>query len=116
MKHYEAQTVGGLIETLKTMDPSATVEGLSANSGSYRGYYSQVAIRPGIGVSVAELLKELLGKVGKEMTGYKGGVYTYDNDCYVFIAPYGDLGGLLGGFIARGTKLEPVTFEHPFVW
>lgn len=62
--------------------------------GSYRGYYDHLALdyhsdyskRP----TVADLLAELRGAVGKIYEGYKGGDFRMDESTPVWVSQYGE--------------------------
>jgi len=113
MKTFGSMTVDMLIAELDRMSPEAPILGLSDDADSYRGYYEHVAIEPGEGTTAGSLSAYLKSRLGAPMYGYKGGDYTFDGDCYVFIASYGDTGPSLAGFTEDG---EPIGFEQGMFW
>lgn len=91
---YRHQTIQGLIDML---DPhkGAVVLNASSTVTSYRGYYNQLAIAPGDGVSVRNLIRVLKGAIGEQFDGYKGGAWTMEPDTNVWLSPYGHSSGLM---------------------
>lgn len=60
---------------------------------SYRGYYEDLAFRPGETYSkrtVAEVLQEAKKALGATFTGYKGGDFTMDENTLLWVSPYGE--------------------------
>ena len=95
-------TLGELIAKLENQNPEdrlavqyggsvLAVEGV----GSYRGYYSDLAIEPVSGPfgTVAEGLEILRGAVGQTFEGYKGGDYRMTNRTLVWVEHYGNYSG-----------------------
>lgn len=83
-------TLGAFIAWLEAHDPDATVEGLG-NLMSYRGYYSDLAFDPNPNPrTVADLLTECRGAMGKVFEGYKGGDFMMGATTPLWIAGYGD--------------------------
>lgn len=109
MKTFRSMTVDMLIAELDRMSPEAPLAALSDKATSYRGYYEHVAIEPGEGTTAGSLSAYLKSRLGAPMYGYKGGDYTFDGDCYVFVAGYGETGPALAGFTEDG---EPIGFEQ----
>jgi len=62
--------------------------------GSYRGYYSDLAIEPGGDLSSHDLSKWLTAAVGQTFVGYKGGDFTMSRMTPVWVSSYGDASGL----------------------
>lgn len=98
---YEQKTLGQLIALLERRPADEGVRfdfcGFKPNPkqiDSYRGFYEHVAIGylpyedPGDPL-VGQLLEALKAKVGTAMEGYKGGDYTMDADCLLWVANYG---------------------------
>ncbi len=89
---------------------------LAPKFGSYRGIYSQVAVAPGTSTA-GELLDALVKfKAKGTMEGYKGGEYPIKDDCFVFVAQYGDLGHMLVDFTQWGDTLVPILFDSDDLW
>lgn len=109
MKNHESLTVGQLIDVLDGMAPDAPILELSADADSYRGYYQHVSIEPGQGTTAKDLRDYLRTRLGTHMEGWKGGDFTFKEDCYVFVAPQGSTGPSLAGFTDEG---EPITFDQ----
>lgn len=67
--------------------------GLSANIISYRGYYSDCAIRPAAAndhcATVAELLDKARAVFGHTLEGYKGGNYLMGANTPLWVSGYG---------------------------
>lgn len=63
---------------------------------SYRGYYDQLAFEPARDVTIASMVAEVEGAVGKVFEGYKGGVYEMDQWTACWLANYGSCGQELG--------------------
>lgn len=102
----EQWTLGRLIDALakRPVDQEVRFDfGYLAPAGldSYRGYYEDLALsfkdtgRHGEHTSptVAALLGDLRGAVGKSFTGYKGGEFTMGRDTAMWVANYGESGG-----------------------
>lgn len=62
--------------------------------GSYRGYYTDLAIgfSKNTQRDVQRVKKELFGAIGKIFDGYRGGEYLMHEDTNVWGANYGELG------------------------
>lgn len=98
---YEQITLGGLIALLSERPSDQGVRfdfcDLSPNPkqiDSYRGFYEHVAIgylpyEDPTDVLVGQLLEALRAKLGTAMEGYKGGDYTMDADCPLWVANWG---------------------------
>jgi hypothetical protein len=75
-------------------------------SGSYRGYYEDLAISfldEGTSVSVKEVLNMLRGAMGyRKLHGYKGGVYDCTESTSVWLGNYGSSQGAA----ITGVKVE----------
>lgn len=95
-------SLGGLIEVLKTCDPTALVvlEDGRGVSGfmSYRGYYEDLAIEP---VADAVIVSCVLGQaqraLGEVFEGYKGGEYPMHKNTLLWVSHYGTTGDKLTG-------------------
>jgi hypothetical protein len=96
-------TLGELIAKLEQQDADAPLavefygnHFACADLGSYRGYYSDLAIEPdgNLTGTVADALTKLRGAVGKTFHGYKGGDYTMSNRTIVWVSNYGDNSGI----------------------
>ena len=98
---YEQITLGELIALLAQREADQGVRfdfcDLKPNPkqiDSYRGFYEHVAIGflppdSGEDVLVGQLLEALKAKVGTAMEGYKGGDYTMDASCPLWVANWG---------------------------
>ena len=84
-------TLGEMILTLKAMPEDQTIEGISAERDSYRGYYDDLAFEPGV-TTVGELLKAAEKALGHTFEGYKGGEFIMEKNTPIWIANYGSLG------------------------
>ena len=93
--------IGELVALLRAADQSkrvfATVNGrvfgVSAEVGSYRGYYDQLAIEPGEEATAGQLADRLSDAVGETFTGYKGGDFAMSRNTSVWVADYGTCPG-----------------------
>jgi hypothetical protein len=92
-------TLGQLISRLEKMhtrnhrlltSDGRGIEGL----GSYRGYYSDLALHPVDGPvwTAAQLHRACSGVLGTTLTGYKGGEFIMKKDTPLWLASYGCLG------------------------
>jgi hypothetical protein len=68
-------TLRELIKTLSETDPALTVRHGWDCAFSYRGDYSQLAVRQAENVPVTRMARVLLDSVDQIMQGYKGGDY-----------------------------------------
>ncbi|MCE0510879.1 hypothetical protein LVJ59_17670 [Microbacterium sp. KKR3/1] len=75
----------------------ARVEGrafpVSADVISYRGYYDQLAIKPGESATAATLASTLTASIGSTFYGYKGGEYAMSRGTAVWVSGYGEATG-----------------------
>ena len=83
-------TLGRLIERLSAMNPETQIE-LSAPH-SYRGYYSDLSLKPGTSQNARELLAECRKALNKTFYGYKGGDFEMHSEVPVWIAYKGSCG------------------------
>lgn len=97
--------VGELISKLETLNPTDSIgfdfgAQVPASLASYRGYYEQLAV----GFTDEIFLKEafptvldfasaLKNMVGKQIEGYKGGLYTVTKDTLLRVAKWGTCSG-----------------------
>jgi hypothetical protein len=104
-------TLGQLIQRLEPMPgirPILTVDGHGIEGlGSYRGYYSDMALHPTEGLvwNAGQLLRECQRVVDTELTGYKGGEFLMERDTPLWLAGYGRLGPAIMDLLADGTLL-----------
>jgi hypothetical protein len=95
-------TLGQLISRLEKMhtrnhrlltSDGRGIEGL----GSYRGYYSDLALHPVNGPvwTVAQLCRACIGVLDTTLTGYKGGEFLMTKDTPLWLASYGNLGSAI---------------------
>lgn len=103
-------TLGGLVSALGKANGQIVVEfdegGTVGDLGSYRGYYSDLALEPGDALATAgALLDAAREAVGKTYQGYKGGDYTMDAETPLWMADYGCCGRAVVGFGQRDGKL-----------
>ena len=93
-------TLGELIDTLQTLGghvPVLTVGGgsVAAECYSYRGHYSDLALRPDSAPCSVGRLREMAHAVlGQTVEGYKGGDFVMGRDAPLWIAEYGSSQGL----------------------
>lgn len=90
-------TLGELKEALSMMPQNADLVIGDYNHfgdlGSYRGYYSDLAVSRGDKpIKVQEVLSLLNDATGTTFEGYKGGQNTMHNDVDVYLAEWGCLG------------------------
>lgn len=58
--------------------------------GSYRGYYSDLAIAPSSDpLTIEGFLPSALAAIGAEFTGYKGGEFRMNSDTPLWLSDYG---------------------------
>lgn len=68
--------------------------------GSYRGYYTDLAIGHGYGVdecTVGQLILMLENAIGKKFTGWKGGEFLMTPTTEVWVANPGEIGSEIVG-------------------
>lgn len=96
-------TLGELTAKLEAFDGSLELAVQYGNTmlaydevGSYRGYYTDLAIEPRAEVTgtVADALADLHDANGETFTGYKGGDYYMNNRTLVWVAHYGEASGI----------------------
>lgn len=104
-------TLGGLIAALEDVSPTTPVRFDNGKfpgiPRSYRGYYSDLAMRPDDGPTDArEVLERARDAVGKTYQGYKGGDFTMDEDTPLWMADYGECGpAIVGAHMADGVLI-----------
>ena len=84
-----------LIDFLKNRDPETRVAFGFGEADSYRGDYRQMAFEPRANTTVGDMLTCAQNADGAIFQGYKGGYYTMDLTCDVYIAEYGKSGQLI---------------------
>lgn len=95
-------TLGELIASLEAMPDDAIVSNLG-RPRSYRGYYSDLALKLDAGTRHAsELLAECKAAMGQVFHGYKGGDFVMGAMTPVWVADYGDCGPKLMAVHAGG--------------
>ena len=104
-------TLGELIEALEAMPPDAAIDGLSCELISYRGYYSDLAIRPANGeCAVRALLSACPDAMGECFDGYKGGDFYMTANTPMWVSAYGTASGdRLMGFNFASAPILPLT-------
>lgn len=85
-----AMPLGQLVAELRQLPEGTVVTGVSPEVNSYRGYYEDLAIEPGLATSATTLVEVLSAAIGQTFEGYKGGDFTMDRMTRVWVAPYGD--------------------------
>ena len=96
----ENMRLGQLIDKLESIDPEKTVITTAGTSvsgfDSYRGYYEDLAIEPDCKnwINVGELLHKAREARGEVFTGYKGGSFPMHDDSRIWMASYGNSGGI----------------------
>lgn len=106
-------TLGALIGRLEELDPERLVEGMGGLM-SYRGYYSDLSFDTGEPPrTVADLLSECRGAMGKVFEGYKGGDFQMGERTPLWIAPYGSTGPRLMALDVSTDPIRPVTEDEP---
>lgn len=96
-------TLGKAIETLSKFKPEAKVrfdwnQSFPDNPHSYRGYYSDLALKMGdIPCMVKEFKLMLEESLGKTFEGYKGGDFKMSDSTPLWCAQYGDCGRAIMG-------------------
>ena len=98
--------LGELIAKLESCDPAAKVrydfdKAVPTTLHSWRGIYAELSLdfdETGTPPTVADLLEELRGAVGKTYGGYKGGDFVMGKGTPVWVAHWGDAGnrGIVG--------------------
>lgn len=112
--NYRHMTLGDVIDYLRAAPWGSMVSGLSLDADSYRGYYERIAIDRGDWARADSLADYLDEKVGKTMTGYKGGEYLITKQTLVHVAAYGFTGPMLVGFVLDRDNgdITPVLVEE----
>lgn len=87
------------LDTLIDANNNLTIEGVSREFCSYRGYYQHLAMAESVGRQMAAVAfyNVLSNQLGKTFQGYKGGDYVMEEDCLLFVAEYGKTGQQVGG-------------------
>lgn len=97
-----------LIAALEAEDPRKVLPDGFTNPHSWRGDYMQLAFEPAKNVTVAAMLADAKGALGRTFTGYKGGAYTMGDYTDCWLDHYGESDGetigprLLGYMLAAG--------------
>ena len=107
--------IKGLLEVLSEYDLHCTIEGVSAEGGSYRGYYQEFYLEKGGSTTVGDLVTYIENEViHKGFEGYKGGYFTMDHGSDVYLASYGDTGELIAGveYVDGTAKLKTTEYYH----
>ena len=89
VNHYDAITLGQLINTLSTVNPNLIVEDGFTNPDSWRGVYAFLAFTPAKNVTAGSMLQHAKSAVGGIYDGYKGDKFTMNRKTPCFIAGYG---------------------------
>lgn len=99
-------TLGRFISELEELPQDKEIENICLPH-SYRGYYSDLALKKESGTrTVGSLLEELKSKcLGQTFTGYKGGDFYMDENTPMWIAEYGSCGVKIMN-IEEGEKLS----------
>ena len=85
-------TLGGLIDTLKELNPNMEVMGLE-EPHSYRGYYQDLAFELSVSnMKVSEMLNMCQECMGEVFEGYKGGDFQMGRNTPIWVANYGSCG------------------------
>ncbi len=96
--HPNQITVGEFMDMLKNMPPSGGLFTefmgfpLHSGMGSYRGIYEDFFIGVDLGrvsssvLKIGECYNLLNHKIGREMYGWKGGIYKISKDCPLWVA------------------------------
>jgi hypothetical protein len=91
-------TLGEMKALLESCDQTLPVRfecgGCPGDYMSYRGYYDMIAVDHGDTCTVAEFLAKTTEAIGKEFTGYKGGEFIMTKHTPVWVAEYGQSGGI----------------------
>ena len=98
---HQGMRLGQIIDALQITDPEQGVQfdfgGFEpADIGSYRGYYSDLALTfsDRVEMTAGKLLNILQQADGHVFSGYKGGDYRMDRDTPVWVANYGECHGV----------------------
>lgn len=91
-------TLKDLIDWLDTQDPSKSIKDGFGEAMSWRGSYYELAFEPNPVTTVREMLSQAKSAVGETFVGYKGGEFTMDLNCEVYIAEYGTCGEPITSF------------------
>ena len=81
-----------LINSLMRLDPATPMRPGFSNPHSYRGVYADVAFSPVNESTAGEMLGYAKAALGSTFQGWKGGEFTMDGQCYVYLAERGDCG------------------------
>lgn len=101
MERSQSQlTLGELIAKLEAM-PATTPVGL-VDPHSYRGYYRDLAFKPGESTAGA-VLEAARAALGATFQGYKGGDFVMGESTPMWVAPYGCCGLKLMGINPDGS-------------
>lgn len=83
-----------------------------ANPHSYRGYYEDLAFAPAYGETNGAQLAHLCGQALRfEFEGYKGGMFSYDENTPLWIANWGETGVALVDVVLEDGVFFLVTKE-----
>lgn len=92
-------TLGELVSAMTAVDgdlPVKTTDGHTVGDiGSYRGYYSDLALEPGSGYeTVGALRQRLADAIGETFDGYKGGEFRMTKATPLWVSSYGHSSGI----------------------
>ena len=91
-------TLGGMVDALSGYPADMPIRldtgGAPGKPGSYRGYYSDLALSHGELDTVSKLLSELRRALGATFTGYKGGDFFMDEKTPLWVSEYGEVSGV----------------------
>lgn len=118
-------SLGALIDALKPIPPESPVVGPQGmpplSLGSYRGYYSDLAIEFANWSrsdkkldTVGKLLDALEAAVGTVYEGYKGGEFTMQAHTPMWWASYGDCGEAIHGIELKDGTLHLITIPDSY--
>ena len=84
--------LASVIKILESADPAKTASPAFGVARSYRGYYEQIAFQPVDKATVGEMLRIANACIGAVFEGYKGGMYTMDEQTTCVVCEYGTTG------------------------
>lgn len=94
--------IGQLLDALGKFDQAEVLQNAPINPHSYRGYYNHLSMEPTVSkMAIGKFVTNLNQCMGQTYIGWKGGEYTMNFDCELFVAYEGSCGVNVIGIVVN---------------